>query len=409
MKTDIKYEYDKKNEILTIYYNPDGLRSNTAVIDFCKDYRINLDKFNLSVIIGENVQNCTELLKGCKGFDQPIVLHDHVVSTLDMFCGCESFDQPIILPKSIQVCSGMFKLCKNFNQKVVIPDNVVKTAGMFVGCEMFDQLIELPESVRNSMGMFRLCKNFNQKVVLPKDIESCDYMFDGCSKFNQPVTLGEKVEKCWAMFHDCVSLNQPIEILSVDCICNEMFKNCDSLEPEKVTIHTRKTSQKNIIKRFQKMWDTEEVISGVNVVFEKVPPKKKISSIEYQVTDGPRYAVEESALNTSTAKELSEMFEGLYNEGELALVEMTVETGVASKTLAVYVEGTQFCIGIIDDYTSKNYYYNSGAEGEDVGIRGNDYPRHMVSDDINILKMIMEDFIRNGRPSKKVGWIVEVI
>ncbi|MDE6054030.1 MAG: DUF285 domain-containing protein [Lachnospiraceae bacterium] len=199
-------------------------------------------------------------------------------------------------------------------------------------------------------------------------------MFEGCSKFNHSVILGEKLESCWDMFHDCVSLNQPIEILSVDCICNEMFKNCVSLEPEKVTIHIRKSSQKNVTRRLQKMWDTEE-----------------------------------SALNTSTAKELSEMFERLYNEGELALVEMTVETGVASKTLAVYVEGTQFCIGIVDDYASKNYYYNSGAEGEDVGIRGNDYPRHMVSDDINILKVIMEDFIRYGRPSKKVGWIVEVI
>lgn len=310
-------------------------------------------------LIGEDVQNCTKLLEGCKSFNQPIVLHDHIVSTFDMFRNCESFNQPIILPQSIQVCSEMFQLCKNFNQQVVIPDNVVETAGMFVGCEMFDQPIELPEGVRNSMGMFRLCKSFNQKVVLPKDIESCDYMFDGCSKFNQPIILGEKIESCWNMFHDCESLNQPVEILSVDCICNEMFKNCGSLEPEKVTIHIRKTSQKNINRRLQKMWNTEEIISGVNVVFEKVPPKKKISSIEYQVTDGPRYAVGESALNTSTAKELSEMFEGLYNEGELALVEMTVESGVASKTLAVYVEGTQFCIGIIDDYASKNYYYNS--------------------------------------------------
>lgn len=31
----------------------------------------------------------------------------------------------------------------------------------------------------------------------------------------------------------------------------------------------------------------------------------------------------------------------------------------------------------------------------------------MVSDDINILKVNMEDFIRYGRPSKKVDWIEE--
>ena len=75
----------------------------------------------------------------------------------------------------------------------------------------------------------------------------------------------------------------------------------------------------------------------------------------------------------------------------------------------MYVEGSQFCIGIIDDHAARNYYYDSGVEGEDVGIRGNDYPRHMVSDDISILKVIMEDFIRYGRPSKKVDWIAEEI
>lgn len=84
-----------------------------------------------------------------------------------------------------------------------------------------------------------------------------------------------------------------------------------------------------------------------------------------------------------------------------------IAKGVASKTLAVYVEGTQFCIGIIDDCASKNYYYNSGIEGEDVGIRGNDYPKQMVSDDIYILKRLMEDFIKYGRPSKKVDWSEE--
>ena len=53
-------------------------------MDFCKDYKMKLEEFNLPVIIGEDVQNCTKLLEGCKSFNQPIVLHDHIVSTLDI-------------------------------------------------------------------------------------------------------------------------------------------------------------------------------------------------------------------------------------------------------------------------------------------------------------------------------------
>ena len=406
MKLKEKYIYDEGSDKITICYEPNRKQdNNTAIKDFCYDYGIRLEDFNISVIIGENVTNCSHLLTGCKNFNQPVMMHDRIINTWEMFSGCEKFNQPIILPDSIKICEAMFRDCKSFNQKITLPAKVVKTTGMFVGCESFNQPIDLPENLTISIGMFKLCKKFNQKITLPDNLECCDGMFVGCSDFNQSVTLGKNIERCWDLFHDCISLNQPIEILNADCICNNMFQNCSALQPEMVTVHLRKTSNKNIEKRLQKMWGMEEVKSNVQVVLESLPPKKKVSSIKYCLTSNKKYEIKKQELQTATVDELNAKFVGFYNNQELSSLEMTMETEECSKTLVVYFENKKFCISIIDENTDKIYYYDSGEGDDSIEIAGNIYPRHMISENVDI----MGDFMQKGRPSKKVQWIAEKI
>ena len=171
-----------------------------------------------------------------------------------------------------------------------------------------------------------------------------------------------------------ISLNQPIEILNVDCICNNMFKNCNALQPEMVTIHVRKTSNKNIEKRVQKMWGTEEVKANVKVVFEALPPKKKVSNIKYCLTANRMYEMRNEELQTASVNELNTKFIELYNGRELYSLEMTIETEEISKNLAMYFENKKFCISIIDEFSNKIYYYDSGKGDDSIEIAGNIYP-----------------------------------
>lgn len=75
-----KYIYDEGNEKITICYEPNRKQdNNTAIKDFCYDYGIRLEDFNISVIIAENVTNCSHLLTGCKNFNQPVIDRKSVV------------------------------------------------------------------------------------------------------------------------------------------------------------------------------------------------------------------------------------------------------------------------------------------------------------------------------------------
>ena len=74
------------------------------------------------------------------------------------------------------------------------------------------------------------------------------------------------------------------------------------------------------------------------------------------------------------------------------------------KVLTIEFDYPCFAIGIVDDWTDVVYYYNSGKGKKDVEIRGNVFPKHMVSENIGILSKIIEDFMKTGRPSKRVLW-----
>lgn len=83
---------------------------NTGVKDYCIDYNIPLEEFNLSVVISPSISDCKY-----------------------MFYKCNEFNQPVYIPSSVITCEGMFADCSKFNQSVYIPPTVTDCKYMFLG------------------------------------------------------------------------------------------------------------------------------------------------------------------------------------------------------------------------------------------------------------------------------------
>ena len=371
------YAYDEKNNIVKIY-------SIRAVKEFCRDYKINIEDFNLPVVLDDSMEKCYAL-----------------------FEGCSSFNQPVMIPKNVNSCGYMFRDCKAFNQAIKIPNKVIQCSAMFSGCEMLNQPIELPENIKNCSSMFLNCISFNQKIIMPVNMEICDGMFKGCSSFNQPVVIGESVLDCCGMFRNCTSLNQKIELHSTSCLSDNMFYNCTSLRPENVTIYSKRTTQKNLEKKLQKMWGTEEINGTVNIVTVKVEKRAKINNIHYVLKESQTVDITEEEIKKLTLSEIHQKLEELYQSGKMKALEISEESEESMKTLSLYFDEELCSIAIVDDWDDTVYYYNSGEGEELVEIQGNLYPKHMTSSDNELLFLIIDEYLKTGKPTKKVKWIKE--
>lgn len=394
------YKYDEQNNALRVYYPP-------GVHNFCRDNNVRLEEFNLPVVIDDTIKSCSSMFKGCRVFNQKVIIPDGVDDCYEMFLDCESFNQPINLPESVKRVYHMFMNCKSFNQTIKIPPDVKKMVGMFVGCEALNQPIILPENGEIFMGALKDCKSFNQKVTLPETATDCICMFFGCSSFNQPVTIGENVERCGLMFTDCVELNQPIQLLSPNCLCDDMFKNCTSLLPENVTLYCKRLTRKNLEKKLQKVWGTEEIKDKTNIVTVKTKKTAKVSNIHYTLEGNYSFDIESKEIRQLTLQEIHERLENVYDQGGLLALEISEESEESMKTLTIYFDKQVFCIAVIDEWNDTVYYYDSGEGEESVNIQGNVYPRHMVSEDKELLFLIVDEFLKSCKPTKKVKWVKE--
>lgn len=371
------YAYDEKNNIVKIY-------SIRAVKEFCRDYKINIEDFNLPVVLDDSMENCYRL-----------------------FEGCSSFNQPVVIPENVTGCMDMFRDCKAFNQSIKVPDNVRQCTRMFMGSQSLNQPVELSKSAEICDSMFAQCKEFNQKMIIPLCVENTSGMFSGCSSFNQSIVLGENVINCGNMFGNCVSLNQKIELHSTNCYCDNMFYNCTSLRPENVTIYSKRTTQKNLEKKLQKMWGTEEINGTVNIVTVKVEKRAKINNIHYVLKESQTVDITEEEIKKLTLSEIHQKLEELYQSGKMKALEISEESEESMKTLSLYFDEELCSIAIVDDWDDTVYYYNSGEGEELVEIQGNLYPKHMTSSDNELLFLIIDEYLKNGKPTKKVKWIKE--
>ena len=447
-----KYTYDKENNRLLILHNPrNASGTNKGVTQFCKDYQISLEEFNIPIVIDKKVKNCASLLEGCtkfnqkveipegvencksmfkncetfnqpvhlpnslrnckymfckcKLFNQEVFIPDQVEEGIAMFCGCESLNQEIHMPKNITDTSLMFKNCKKFNQKVEIPEGVTDCWHMFENCEIFNQPVHLPNSLEKCESMFRNCKLFNQKVDISEKATLCSQMFEGCSEFNQSVILGEGVTHGYAVFMDCKKLNQPIEICTRDGYCADIFKGCDSLEAENVTIHCKRIRALTLKKRLEEMWGTKKVKKGTNIVYDKVKKEVNILEIECKLTKNEKINILKEEIQQLTEQGVHQKLQELFEQKKIVTLEISERSDGSMKVLTVEFEYPLFAIAVIDEWTDAIYYYNSGkGKKREAEINGNVYPMHMVSEDRDILFQIIDDFMKTGRPSKKVRW-----
>ena len=390
------YEFDQPVTI------PSGVELCWRMFTDCKN-------FNSPVTIEEGVKSCMNMFENCISFNQPITLPESVTDCEEMFRGCTSLNQPVNLPKGLKQCNSMFWDCKAFNQPVIIPEGLVRCRNMFRGCESFNQLVNLPNSIKDCQGMFSRCTSLNQPVTLPKNVKECRGFLAGCTSFNQPVTVEDNGEvlDCWNMLSGCTSLNSKVELKHMECRCDNFLQGCTSLEPENVTIYTKRTSEKNVQKKLEKIWGSQEVKPDTNVVL--VPPKRSGESttvryIKYVLSGNRQFEIFSEEIRQLMPVGLYQKLEELLKKDEFISLELEEETVSSMNVLAIYFDGEKFAIGVTSEWSGMARLYDSGEGKEQVAIRGNVYPRHMVSEDKELLLKIIDDFIKTGKPSKQVKW-----
>ena len=406
-----KYTYNEKDNSIEVIYSPSwGEKYNTAIQDFCNDYGIDIEKFDLPVTIGSEVKSCSGLFMGCKNFNQKVVIPEGVKSCFEMFLDCHKFNQPIAIPNSVNVVYAMFRSCLSFNQAVTIPEKVTITSAMFMDCEVFNQSIIIPDNTVSCIAMFKNCKAFNQKVILPSGIIESQSMFEGCISYNQPIIIGENVQNYNMMFYGCKSLNQQIELKSSSRCDEAMFKDCVALNPENVNLYCKKIVKTSLEKKIQRLWgiedveEIEEYRDKINIVRVKAESKLKIEKVHCVLTDNKQYDFTYEELKKMTLEEIHKKLETIYRENKLISLEISEKSDMSMKTLCVYFDKSLFCIGAVDEWDGIDYYYDSGEGEELVDIQGNLYPKHMVSSDSNLLFLIIDEFIKSGKLTRKVKW-----
>lgn len=387
------YVFDEKKNIVKVCSNPSWDKNNTAIRDFCEDYNIKLEEFDIPVIIEGFVKNCAKLFEGCTSFNQKVLLPDGVLTCREMFRWCETFNQEIILPESLGGVAGMFQYCKSFNQPIKIPHRITNCAGMFMGCESLNQPITLTENITVCVAMFKYCKAYNQEVKLPENVDECQSMFEGCENFNQPIVIGENVS------------------------IYQMLLGCDSLRLENVTIRCKRATDKTKIKKIRELYgiDKMEELGRIEEFKEKinfvvVKPKKtaKISHIHYMTNENETVDIRNHEIKKMSLLEIHQKLEEMYYKENLLALEISEDSEESMKTLSVYFGKDKFSIGIVDEWDGTVYYYDSGeGNNENVDIQGNLYPKHMISNSKDILFLIIDEFVKSAKPTKKVKWIRE--
>lgn len=128
----LSYYYDETKNILAVF-NRDG------VADYCEENGIDIEDFNIKVIIVGNQINFSNLLKDCYKFNQAIDVPSTVKNARAMFSGCTSLNSPVTLHEGLENATAMFEDCSEFNQPLYRPSTLIKMDHMFEGADNFKQ------------------------------------------------------------------------------------------------------------------------------------------------------------------------------------------------------------------------------------------------------------------------------
>ena len=153
---------------------------------YCEWKGITREEFDMPIKISDDMEDCSDLLRGCKKFNSSIEFGKSVKNCTHMLDGCEMFDKPVDLPDGVEICFAMFDGCKKFNQSMDIPDSVTPYGYgfMFNGCESLNSPIKLHEKALSGMSfMFNGCDSMELENIigLPHDektVKKISWMFD---------------------------------------------------------------------------------------------------------------------------------------------------------------------------------------------------------------------------------------
>ncbi len=96
------------------------------------------------------------------------------------------------------------------------------------------------------------------------------------------------------------------------------------------------------------------------------------------------------------------------NYGLVSSINISIVINNLDFVLNIRGNGSDFAVGIINEYEESVYYYNNGNnKGGVTEIEGETYPDYMILNDINTIFLIISHFIKTGEPLPKAEWIVE--
>ena len=173
--------------------------------------------FNMPVIIGNAITNCSHMFENCRSFDSPVTMGTGIIDYSNMFNNCPIFNKPLSVYGSNINCRLMFWGCYYFNSPISWDvKDFLDCAWMFANCRNFNQPIPSIVGNRNNLicyHMFENCHNFNQPVIIDVgNRANCYQMFINCYDFNQPVVIGSNVMNMVQMFVTCSVFNSDIYI-----------------------------------------------------------------------------------------------------------------------------------------------------------------------------------------------------
>lgn len=279
------------NKVLKVY-------SNTGVHDFCRDTYETYEDF-IHNACNDSEDYCEYCIQ-CPYYDKnvQIGLKCRASSAEQRYC---RFNMPVIIDENVTDCSGMFSNLGAFNQPVIIPDGVTNCEEMFQYCYSFNQDISIPTTVKSCRKMFHYCYSFNSNVLIPDGVTNCIRMFFNCLTLNKPLNLPSSIDEYREMLYNIrdfsnvvfinkLSLPEPIseteKLMATNMYgLNGMLVISKSgLNEKAIPVlnsliiyykHTKLTILKNIIiiepENYKPSNHTEDILDIYNVIKSKYP------------------------------------------------------------------------------------------------------------------------------------------
>ncbi|MFT3951680.1 MAG: hypothetical protein QM689_07060 [Oscillospiraceae bacterium] len=134
-----------------------------------------------------------------------------------------------------------------------------------------------------------------------------------------------------------------------------------------------------------------------------------VASFRSVLTDGKMTEFDAEALEKYTAKKLINLAIKQFKSGKLSSLDICGnETETEMYVLSITMADGKFSLGVINEYDESIYYYDNGSNDENfTELSGETYPNYMISEASEVFKTAVEDFIKTGKPSKRLIWRVQ--